>query len=53
MLLEITTYDGKQTIYEVESFEFRTNQVSNWIRLILPNNEKLTIHKICTIKHIT
>ena len=33
MTIKITTYDGKDILCECDSFEFRTNQVSNWIKI--------------------
>ena len=50
MKLKIIKYDGSEMIYDVKSFEFRTNQVANWIRLKFDDNESLYVHDVCVIK---
>ena len=50
MVLTVIEYGGKKHIIDCESFEFRTNQVTNWIRLVYSNGSKEEIHNVCTIK---
>lgn len=52
MKLKTIKYDGTEMIYEALSFEFRTNQVSNWVKIKLNNGETIIVHNICVIKSI-
>ena len=49
MKITIIEYGGKGKHIECNSFEFRCNQVSNWI-MIKTNDTTYTIHDICAIK---
>jgi len=52
MKLKVIQYDGTEAIYNVESFEFRTNQVSNWVRIKFSNDEVIVIKNVCVIKTV-
>ena len=52
MKIKVIKYDGAEMDYDIVSFEFRTNQVSNWIRLKFGDGKVLNIHDICVIKTI-
>ena len=53
MKLKIIKYDGTELVYEnVDSFEFRTNQCANWIKIKTFVNDIIYIHNICVIKHL-
>ena len=51
MKLEIITLDEPQKTkeYECKNFEFRSNQVNNWIRLKTDKGDIL-IHRVAVIK---
>ena len=49
MKLEIVMMNGKSQIIECDTFEFRSNQVSNWIRTKKDGEEQM-IHQVATIK---
>ena len=49
MTIIIIEYGGKEKQVECDSFEFRCNHVSNWIK-IRKGNLSYTIHDICAIK---
>lgn len=51
MKIKVIKYDGAEMIYDTSTFEFRTNQVSNWIK-IKTNDELITIHNVCVVKTI-
>ena len=48
--IKIIKYDGNEIVYDVLSFEFRTNQVSNWIKMKLLDGTETVIHNICVFK---
>lgn len=50
MTLTIIEYGGKQRQIECESFEFRSNQVTNWIRIKKADGCEALIHNVCVIK---
>lgn len=50
MKLKIIKYGGESKIIECNSFEFRTNQVTNWIEARKEDGTKELIHNICVIK---
>lgn len=53
MILEILKYGfDKPMVVECESFEFRTNQVSNWIKLKFTNSDEQLIKHVCVIRSI-
>lgn len=52
MKLKIIKYDGTEMYYDALSFEFRTNQVTNWIRLKFDNGETIIVDNVCVIKTI-
>lgn len=52
MKLKIIKYDGTEMYYDALHFEFRTNQVANWIRLKFDNGETIIVDNICVIKTI-
>lgn len=49
MTLTIIEYGGIPRQIECESFEFRCNHVTNWIRIKKADGEEL-IHNVCVIK---
>lgn len=50
MTVTIIEYDGTPRQIECESFEFRTNQVENWIRIKYKDGSKEIIHGVATIR---
>ena len=52
MKLKVIKYGGESKIIECESFEFRTNQVSNWIKIKYTDNSEKYIHGVCVIKTV-
>ena len=52
MKLKIITLKGEERIIECNSFEFRSNQVTNWIKLYIDDCIKY-IHNVAVIKNIT
>lgn len=52
MKIKVIKYDGIEVIYDILSFEFRTNQVSNWIKIKCKDGTCVFIKGICTIKTI-
>ena len=50
MGLKIIKYDGTEIEVNALSFEFRTNQVTNWILLRISEEETMRIHDVCVIK---
>lgn len=52
MKIKIVQYDSTEMIYDVVSFEFRTNQTSNWIKLKFEDGKVLNVHNVCVIKTI-
>jgi hypothetical protein len=52
MKIKIIKYGGETKIIECNSFEFRTNHVSNWIRIKYTDNSEELIHGICVIKSV-
>lgn len=57
MKLKLIKYDGTAIVLDVLSFEFRTNQVTNWIKAKVIDDQKtimndVMIHDVCVIKTI-
>ena len=52
MKLKVITYDGEETFYDATSFEFRSNQVTNWIKIKTNDSEPIYIHNICVVKTV-
>ena len=52
MRIEIVKYDGTEMFYDAISFEFRTNQVSNWIKVKLEDRTEDIICDVCVIRTI-
>lgn len=52
MKLKIIKYDGTEILYDALSFEFRTNQVSNWIKVKVSDDETIIVHDVCVIKSV-
>lgn len=50
MKLTLIEYGGIQRQIECESFEFRSNQVTNWIRIKKADGCEALIHNVCVIK---
>lgn len=50
MKITVIEYTGIEHHVNCRSFEFRTNQVANWIRIECDDGSKETIHGIATIK---
>lgn len=52
MKLCIIKYGGTKMEVECDDFEFRTNQVANWIDLT-QDGKKITIHNVAVIRTIS
>lgn len=52
MKLKIIKYDGTETYYDALSFEFRTNQVANWIKMKFEDGKTIIVDNICVIKTV-
>lgn len=52
MKLKIIKYGGESKIIECNSFEFRTNQVTNWIKIKYTDNSEELIYSVCVIKTV-
>lgn len=57
MKLKIIKYDGTEIFLDALSFEFRTNQVSNQIKVKAVDDKNtimsdITIHDVCVIKSV-
>lgn len=53
MKLKTIKYNGTEEIFcDVLSFEFRTNQSSNWIRMKTIYGETIIVNNVCVIKSI-
>jgi hypothetical protein len=52
MKIEIIKYGGTEIFYDVISFEFRTNQISNWIKVKLEDGTEDVIRDVCVIRTI-
>ena len=52
MKLKIIKYDGTEIFVNALSFEFRTNQVTNWIRVKTNDGEVTYVHDVCVVKYI-
>ena len=52
MRIKVIKYDGTEMFYDALLFEFRTNQVSNWIRIKLRENDVVVIDNVCTVKTV-
>jgi len=50
MTVTIIEYGGTPRQIECESFEFRTNQVENWMRIKYKDGSKEIIHGVATIR---
>ncbi len=50
MILTIIEYGGTPRQIECRSFEFRGNQVTNWIRIKKADGCEALIHNVCVIK---
>lgn len=50
MKLKIIEINGNQTIIDCKSFEFRANQISNWILIKNEDGQGKRIYQIATIK---
>lgn len=48
--LLVIEYNGTEHRIECESFEFRTNQVTNWVRIKHSDGSTEVIHDICVVK---
>ena len=53
MSIVVITYNGTEVRYDdVLSFEFRSNQVSNWVRLKTDGKDPIYIHNVCVVKSV-
>ena len=43
MRIKVIKYDGTEMFYDALSFEFRTNQVSNWIKIKFRENDVIVM----------
>lgn len=50
MKITVIEYGGAEHHINCKSFEFRTNQVENWIRVKYQDGSKEIIHGVATIK---
>lgn len=50
MNITVVEYDGTENHINCKFFEFRANQVSNWIRITYQDGSKEIIHRVATIK---
>ena len=50
MTITVIEYGGTPRQIKCESFEFRTNQVENWIRIKYKDGSKEIIHGVATIR---
>ena len=50
MNITVIQYNDMEHHIECEYFEFRTNQVDNWIRIKYHNGNREIIHGVATIK---
>lgn len=50
MKIKIITYTGDELILDAESFKFRTNHVSNWIKVKYETDTEHIIHDVCVIE---
>ena len=50
MKLKIIQYGGAVNIVYCKSFEFRTNHVTNWIKVFYLTGKSEYIHNVCVIK---
>ena len=50
MTITVVEFGGAPRKIECGSFEFRTNQVENWIRIKYKDGSKEIIHGVATIK---
>ena len=50
MKLKVIEYNGNEHHIECESFEFRTNQVDNWIHVKHTDGSTEEIRRLCVIK---
>lgn len=50
MKITVVEYGGIEHHINCKSFEFRTNQVSNWIRIKYQDGSKELIYEVATIK---
>lgn len=53
MKLKVIKYgDKEETFNDVLSFEFRTNQVANWIKIKTIYGDIIYVHNVCVVKSI-
>lgn len=52
MKLKVIKYDGTEMFYDALSFEFRTNQVSNWIKIKFGKDKVVIIDNVCVVKTV-
>ena len=50
MKINIIEYDQTETICDAVGFEFRTNYVSNWVRVKVKNSDPIIVRDVCVIK---
>lgn len=50
MKLTLIEFGGSQRQVECESFEFRSNHITNWIRIKYQDGNKEMIYDVVTIK---
>ena len=50
MIITVIEYGGTPRQIECESFEFRSNQVENWMRIKYKDGSTEEIHDVCVIK---
>ena len=50
MKITVIEYGGTEHYIHCASFEFRTNQVENWLKIKYQDGSKEIIHGVATIK---
>ena len=55
MKIKIMSFEGDQTFttYDCDDFEFRGNQVTNWIKLFKDGKEVGFVNRVCVIKTVS
>ena len=54
MIVEVMSLgDAEFKIYDCDDFEFRGNQVTNWVRLFKDGKEVGFVNRVAVFKHIS
>ena len=52
MKIKVICYDGTERVLDILSFEFRSNQVTNWLKIKFEDGTEEIIHNVCVAKTI-